>query len=231
MTITVQFTGICTHVTPPGHGKHRVHLVEARNGAYLNEKRIPPHIPKLIIDPKYITSPDQDVPGLERTEHAGTWILRGVSLELTETSGDAFHQDENCDIPHMSTEDHSIAVSSEVTLNEQVAAYFDFEHGVLKSTKVEEAIVGVVEVETSATPALHVKCFWSREDSYIQLKPDAKIDVVHVGTVHGDSDADFLLHYRVFDSVPEDAFVPKKTTSKNKAPGDISIGCSNSQYP
>jgi hypothetical protein len=230
MTITVQFTGICTHLQPPGHPTHRVHLVEARNGGWHNERKIPPHIPKLIIDPKYLKSPDQDIPGLERTDKAGTWILRGVYLDLEGTQGEPFRQDETCDIPHLKTDDPGIAISNEVTLNEMAAAYFDFEHGVLKSATVEEAIVGIIEVE-AASPSLHVKCFWSREESWIQLTDDAKIDIVHVGTVHGDSDHDFLLHYRVFDSVPGDAFEPEKAISKKKNPGDISIGCSNSQYP
>lgn len=233
MSITVRFTGICTHVTPPGLGKHRVTLVDAHNGAFIQDKKIPPHVAKLTIKPEYITGTRGDLDGLE-AEGESVWRLRGVFLELQGTTGEPFHTDEACDIPRLSAPDPEVSVSSEVTLGEQAACYFDFERGLMSSGKTpHRAIMSVIQVEPGPEPALYVRCFWNRKESWIQLAPNAVIDVEHVGTQHGDTDDDFLLHYRVFEAVPTDPFVPHETEkrSMNKNPNDISIGCSNSQYP
>ena len=132
---------------------------------------------------------------------------------------------EGDDVPQM---------SMEVVTKEQAACYFDLNGGKLSSWKTEHgAIMSRLEVETGDAPALHVKCFWNRTTSTIRLHPGAAIEISHVGTQDGESEKDFLFHYRVFDWVHPNAYVPPEARkhAMNKAPGNISIGCSNSQYP
>ena len=69
MSLTVHFTGICTHVPGTG-GMHRVVLVRADNGANINDAALPPHIPVLRIDPADIAGIDGSLDGLLQT-HAG----------------------------------------------------------------------------------------------------------------------------------------------------------------
>jgi hypothetical protein len=203
MSITVRFTGICTHVTREGQEGSSVVLVHA-------------------LDPT----------GVE-----GVWRLGGVRLNIEGAVGPSFHRDSSFeDVPKMKTEEFAAAqdVSYEVTVNEQAACYFDIEHGRMSSDETEHgAIRATLHVETTETPALRVTCFWNRESVLIHLRPGATIDVMHVGKFHGEeSDNDYLLHYRIFTTVPPDAWVPEhKKNRSNRSPGDISIGCSNSQYP
>lgn len=245
MSITVCFTGICTHVTRPGQSGCSVVLVNAENGGYINGKKIPPHIPTLSIEPADILRMEGGMRidgfphGLDPTGEEAVWRLGGVRLRLLGTSGEPFRRDSTFDndIPRLKSTQEAASipdVSAEVTLNEQAAAYFDVDdHGVMsRETTPHGALYGVWTVETNVTPALEVTCFWNRETMRIHLRPGATININHVGREHGDADSDYLLHYRVLSNVPPDAWVPKKEEGAQKRrPGDISIGCSNSQYP
>src|ERR1700759_3631992 len=86
MSVTVHFTGICTHISRLGTDaaptSHQVVLVRADNGAFINGKKIPPHIAKLVIDPADIIGIDGYPHGLEPTGEAGAWRLRGVQLAV-----------------------------------------------------------------------------------------------------------------------------------------------------
>ena len=242
MSITVKFTGICTHVNRPGQGGSSVVLVYAENGAYINEKKIPPHVPTLHIRSEDIVRTEGNMRddghphGLEPTDKEGVWRLCGVRLKLEGTVGPLFRQ-ELADIPKLSSEEDSAliqAVSFEVTAKEQASCYFDIEqHGRMTSDRTEHgAIYAILNVDTTETPALRVTCFWNREWALIHLRPGATIDVMHVGKYYGEeSDDDYLLHYRILTDIPSDAGVPEPKKTSNRLPGNISIGCSNSQYP
>jgi len=88
MSITIQFSGIVTHLTLQGAQPNtpksdRVVLVRADHGAFVHEKTpIPPHIPMLVIDPKYVAGIDGYPYGLETTGRPGAWRLCGVDLQL-----------------------------------------------------------------------------------------------------------------------------------------------------
>jgi hypothetical protein len=237
-TITVRFTGICTHVRFLGEGQnalHRVVLTRADHGAFLNGARIPPHIATLRIDPADIAGIDGYPYGLETLGPVGAWRLCGVTLSLEGGTG-TFTRDPNFDlVPRLETESKvKPELSSEVTEHGQAACYFDLSSGHLSAVEPAQkgdAINAVLQVETTETPGLRVTCFWNGESSLIRLRPDALIDVEHTGYPHSESDQDFLLHYRVLVSVPEDAKVPPESKSTANPHGDIRVGCSNSQYP
>jgi hypothetical protein len=236
MSLTVHFTGICTHVPGTG-GMHRVVLVRADNGAFINDAPLPPHIPMLRIKPSEIQGITGNLDGLQQVQ-AGAWRLCGVQLTLDgllvppqELSYDASFEK----IPHLSmpVEESVPALSTEVLNREQAACYVDLYGGRLSSEETEhKAIMGRLDVEMGADPQLKVKCFWNQKTSTIHLAPGATIHIEHIGIADTDSDKDFLFHYRVFDWVHPQAHVPPEPKSAmNLPPGSVSIGCSNSQYP
>ena len=235
MSITVDFTGICTHMLAMG-GFHRVVLVRADNGANLNEHPLPPHIPLLKIPLDQIAGFDGGLDGLEPVRN-GVWRLCGVQLTLDGVTEQTLTRlDSFADIPHLKTKDETPVppTSEEVVMKEQAACYFDLSAGKLSSTKTQYgAIMSRLEVESGDEPALQVKCFWNQKTSTIRLRPGAAFEISHIGTQDGESEKDFLYHYRVFETVHPNAYVPPEPHKRamSKAPGNISIGCSNSQYP
>jgi hypothetical protein len=235
MTIKVQFIGICTHHHELGPSpQHRVVLVRADNGAYLNGNCIAPHIPKLRIDPKHVDRIEGFPYGLEPMGEAGLWRIRGVLFELEGAVGSSVVRDPSfSDVPRLQTDSARPNASHEVIHREEAACYFDLTAGTIKTIDTgHDAIATEVTVETDADPALRVTCFWNRAVSRFRLKQDAVVTIEHTGYQLGDLDADFLLHFRILETVPADAKIPpEKKTQRNKVPGDISIGCSNSQYP
>lgn len=233
MPITVKFTGICTHLNQVGSPKHRVVLVRADNGANLNDAAIPPHIPKLHIDPDHIKSISGFPYGLDPLGPAGVWQIRGVEFRLDGVLGDRVERDLS-KVPHLACESQQQPASSEeVTDNGQAACYFELHAGKLISTQEKEGapINTELTVEAGDDPVLIATCFWNKKPAYFHLTPDAVIEIEHTGHQKGDTASDFLLHYRVFEKVPRDAKIPPGSGHRDGTPGDLSIGCSNSQYP
>ncbi len=232
MAITIRFVGICTHITARNDDTHRVVLVHADHGAHLNEACIPPHIPKLIIDPVYVRGIDGYPHGLEPLGPAGQWRIQGVSFTVGGAQGDPLARSDFAKIPLLKSKSRP-GPSSLVIDDEQAACYFDLDKGVIQA---KQAATGAWEteatVETNDEPELRMTCFWNRAASSIRLRPGASVTVEHTGYLHCDSDKDYLLHYRVLEHVPKDAELPpEEQRAATRPPGDISIFCSNSQYP
>src|SRR5437773_3977695 len=181
MTITVQFTGICTHHAKLGTPNHRVILVRADHGANLNGASIPPHIPKLRIKPKDIVSIDGYQYGLQSMGEPGLWQLCGVRLSLEGTTGNAVKRDPKFQdlIPHLEMPSEPIpTISNEVTAKEQAACYFDIDRGRVSAFREKHgAITSFLKVSTTAAPSLRVTCFWNQAESVIHLRDGAKIGV------------------------------------------------------
>jgi hypothetical protein len=235
MAITINFKGICTHLPPTGerNAAHRVVLVRADHGAYLKDSKIPPHIPKMHIDHSGIDRIEGARDGLVPIDDE-TWRLCGVHLTLEGTRG-GLQPDPAPKVPRLRMDsENPPPLSMEVVTMEQAACYFDLLDGMMTSEETEHgAIYAVVNVETSEAPILQVKCFWNRKITSIYLRPGATIDIEHMGAADGESEMDFLLHYRVFDRIDAKPFVPHEPKKKalGKGYGNISVGCSNSQYP
>jgi hypothetical protein len=235
MAITIRFVGICTHITARNDNTHRVVLVRADHGAHLKEDAaIPPHIPKLIIDPADVLGIDGYPHGLEPMGPAGQWRIQGVLFKVDGATGDSIvrHDSFKDNVPRLKSHSRP-GPSSEVIDGEQAACYFDLEKGVIHATQAPtQAWEAHAAVETNDEPALRLTCFWNRAVSRIRLRPGATVVLEHTGYAHGESDHDYLLHYRVLEHVPGDAEVPpERKRTVLGTPGDISIACSNSQYP
>ncbi|HJQ39148.1 MAG TPA: hypothetical protein VKB93_18575 [Thermoanaerobaculia bacterium] len=244
MSVQVQFTGICTHHRPFGSARHRVVLVHAEHGAYINEKYVvPPHIPKLIIGREHIDRIEGDLEGLKAIPGKdGEWQLCGVQLSLDGTVGPSRESVSTYDdIPRLGAyTDEAPGPSIDVLEKGQAACYFEIaDCGTISSERtkpVDGAYYAVWNAETEGTPRLRVSSFWNRqtEPSFIYLKDNASIHISHVGDKE-ESEFDFLLHFFVLKEIPKDARVPKEDKPARKKdpndPNDISMGCSNSQYP
>jgi len=236
MAITIRFAGICTHITARNDDTHRVVLVRADNGAYLLDRAsIPPHIPKLIIAPDDVLGIDGYPHGLEPMGPAGQWRIQGVAFAVEGAKGDPVRRELTFDkVPPLDSASRP-GPSSEVIDGGQAACYFDLHKGVIHGIERDSGAVeakAIVETDDDDVPALRVTCFWNRQVSRIRLKRGATVTIQHIGFPYQESDNDYLLHYRVLETVPQDAKVPhKKERSVNHAPGDISAACSNSQYP
>jgi hypothetical protein len=235
--ITVNFRGICTHVTVDA--QQRIVLVHAEDGAFINGAKIPPHRPLLKIDPRDIVGTDGPLYGLQATAQDGVWILRGAQLEILGGldlvyASDASFKDT---VPHLTALTHDAPLlSDDIVRNGNAACYFNVNGGKITATRQPRgAVTTQLTVDTNDKPALSVLCFWNRETHQIFLKPGATISIEHDGNQLGDTDQDFLLHYRVLTAIPKDAGVPKDPKVPPRLEGeiffDISAGCSNSQYP
>lgn len=230
--LTVNFTGICTHIT--SDTQHRVVLVHAEDGASINSAKIPPHVPLLRINPDDILNVDGWLYGLQPTPRDGMWIMRGVQLHLDGIVDAVYtHEPSYADVPRLkSLTPTAPLLSDDVVKNGQAACYFDITGGHLSASKTKHGAVStVLSVATTDKPALGVRCFWNDTSRSISLRPGASIHIEHTGVTLGDSDLDFLLHYRVLTSIPPNAAVPPSTKTQDRDPGDITSGCSNSQYP
>ena len=233
MAITIRFVGICTHITARNDNSHRVVLVRADNGANFYGAAIPPHIPKLRIDPADILGIDGYPHGLEPLGPDGQWLIRGVSFTVAGATGDPIARHESFNgIPPLKSSSRP-GPSSAVIDAEQAACYFDLEKGMIHAYQAPtDAWETEAIVETNGEPALRLTCFWNRSVSHIRLRKGATVVVEHTGYLHSESDNDYLLHYRVLERVPEDAEMPpRKKRPATGIPGDISAACSNSQYP
>jgi hypothetical protein len=239
-TIQVQFTGICTHVLS-GLGakpRHRVLLVRADNGAYVLHKgvhrRIPPHVPKLRIKPNDIAEPYGELPGLEELDY-GLWRMHGVGLELEGLTAEPCKTAYDPEVPRLRSASGALGQeNTNITVHEQAACYFDVYDGQFTSRKLEHgAIITELTAKLSGTPKLRITRFWDRETSTITLVPGATIHIEHAGSAAGDTEYDFLLHYLIFNSIPDDVDVPdeQKLSLRRENRNDLSAGCSNSQYP
>lgn len=236
-TITVEFTGICTHILGRlgPRPKHRIVFVRADHGANIHGHAIPPHVPTIYIAPTDITGIEGSLDGLKFLG-PGMWQLMGARLQLDGVADERYspHSSYDNDVPHLQSPGGKLEnVCHEVTEEERAAGYFDIYGGSLKATKTKhDAVSTELTAKISGEPKLLVTCFWNKETSAIALRPGATIHVQHTGTMRGDTAYDFLLHYLIFPSIPDDVDIPKEPkVAYSNNPNDISAGCSNSQFP
>jgi hypothetical protein len=250
--ITVYFVGICTFMQDiekqlPGV-RRRVVLVNAREPQVINGITIPPHIPTL-----RIAASDLEVNGVAATTENGCvlqWELNGCKLEIVDVEGGLQHDATfECCVPHLKvlTPDAD-GISVPVVLAgkpEQSSCYFDLTAGQLSAGLVAAgAAVSVLTVNTqSDSPVLRVQQFRTENIQEFRLRSGAQIALVNVGEegMAGDDQNDFLLHYKVVESIPANAAVPQQAAPCcNPVPDNyildglrlgVGPGCSNSSFP
>ncbi|MFL6247494.1 MAG: hypothetical protein ACJ74H_15810 [Thermoanaerobaculia bacterium] len=236
-TILVRFTGICTHLLREvgGETPYRVVLVRAEKETLINKHLIPPHIPRLRIDPKDIVEHDPELWGLEQLDD-GLWRMHGVHLKLDGIAAEKFTRHfDPFDIPHLrSPSDRLGNRKDDVVEHEHAACYFDIDAGRLTSHKPKKAVIAELTATVAGAPKLRITRFGDQKASTITLRPGATIDIEHTGSpTEGETEYDFLLHYLIFDFIPDDVYVPveEKLNLPPRDRNDLSAGCSNSQYP
>lgn len=239
MTTTIDFVGICTHLPMPPD--HRVVLVNGTSGLRVDgDVRVAGSQKKIAIPPHFATIEFKQGEFIVRkgTAFGGTTIELGKRYPLT---GVHVHQRENVDLPLLYSRSwsdmpkltrhaqaFSWSLSRDVTEYGRVSAYVEVRGGTFGTKTLPSGMVYAhLEIEDPAQIELvHI---WSGQPiGVIEPGKDAHIVIRNEpDTPAGESDLDFLLHYRIFDSLPFDISPPK---SKVGIPGPAA-GCSNSLYP
>lgn len=249
--ISVYFVGICTFMQDIEKEisgvRRRVVLVNARAPEVINQTTIPPHIPTL-----RIAASDLEVNGVPATTENGCvlqWELHGCKIEIADALGDLKHDETfECCIPQLKILTPSAdGISVPVVLAaepERSSCYFDLTAGQLSAGLLAGgAAVAVLKARTvSDTPILRIQKFRTEDVQEFRLRSGAQIALMNVGLegMAGDDPADFLLHYKVLENVPDNAAIPTASApccqplppSYIVSPQlGLSPGCSNASFP
>ncbi len=276
-TVCAYFLGICTHIDANGgYGQldieipldaldgipagqcRRTVLVDATQPSRLDGFNIDPHLPLLCIPAKYSAPPY--IPGMTLLI-PGLWQLNGVRLYVRKAAKALPASPEGTAIPSLGAQAAPDPLASLDTdlVNQGIgaAAFFDSFTGGLTGFTSESKIGAevMIQVETAGeTAELVVAPFNDLKNPVtIQLPADAPLIFSNTGIVFGafDTDEDFLLHYRVSQSIPANVDVTKFVPPPNPDPiphkeivdrflrflflafsgGSGGVGCSNSTYP
>jgi hypothetical protein len=255
-SVTVQFFGICTHVTTPSG--HRVILPKAGK-AQIEEHKVlcrlgvQPHVARL-----QILTDDVVAHGGEciRDAQYSTWTLDGATLRIKDASAPQRHSA----LPHDDAFPHLSAYWPDVTLlpegDRDWDCLFDFPNvtpipmRMAKGKEGEHATVGVVKVDTPEKEPIIVVQPLVGVEFTIQVRFGTQVTVYSYPDtpVVEDKNADFLLHFLSTTDVPDAPFPPaepwKECTTvidTKNLPAPLKAdqvrgaftgpGCSNSAYP
>jgi hypothetical protein len=104
-----------------------------------------------------------------------------------------------------------------------------------------EASAAILRIETAGAPRLSITPMDGGDAYEFEFTDGAVLELGNVVTgPEAHRDADFLLHYRAFETIPSDARTPTRTPSceglrplpLGRLPHyELGPGCSNSQYP
>lgn len=236
MTTTIDFLGICTHLPMPPD--HRVVLVNGTSGLRVDgDVRVDGTQKKITIPPHFATMEFKKGEFKVRPETAFGPIELGKRYSLT---GLHVHQRENVDFPLLYSRSwsdmpkltrhaqaFSWSLSRDVTEYGRVSAYVEVRGGTF-GTKTERTGMVYAQLEIEEPAQLELIHIWSGQ-SLCVIEPGKDAHIVirnEPETSAGETDLDFLLHYRIFDALPFEITPPKSTG----LPGP-SAGCSNSLYP
>lgn len=198
----------------------------AAEGTWINGEKIEPHDARL-----WLNRDDQRP-------------LAGVRLSLN-TESESVHYDDSfrtC-IPHASEFTSSLPSPSEQVVRntspDRVAAYFDAAGMFVGARDSNGASFAILTVTTNDPPVLTIKSFeYGSQPETIELEDGAILQIENLGrTERNDSDHDFLLHFKVGESIPTDARWPTnpRTCANIVEPpysrNTVGPGCSNSDYP
>ncbi|HET8774690.1 MAG TPA: hypothetical protein VFP80_12890 [Thermoanaerobaculia bacterium] len=225
--IKVCFVGVCTHISV--EGEHRVLLVDARKGDNIRGYSIDAHRPLL----RCPSMPE----GL---------TLDGMHITI-EGAGPALPDDdtfESC-VEHVSEYTTGALWIDDTVLrpagSPKLAASFAC-GGRYSGGVYNDAAVAVLEVDTEDRDAvLKITPFTGGAVLKLSLSDGEEVQIENLGSKDAkDRDFDFLLHYRIGTSIPEDAGWPEKrkvTLCKEIKiphpydPNTTGPGCANSTYP
>jgi hypothetical protein len=233
--VTVQFFGICMHVTLANADKsHRVILVNASSQRRINEHRllaehnVKPHFARLQLERGKFSGEVPDwFPVAAESQDAIAWALDGAVLSFDgafearpESSGSA-----SC-IPSLSayTNDRLVLRGHYGEAEQSVTACFVDLPPVTVTGRNWElgAAVGVVQLSFPGRPTITVTPFDHRTPAFqLDLEPGTAVTVSNypkVMTPVTEKDPDFLLHFLATSHVPAEATYPTSPTGCPNTP-------------
>ena len=244
--LTIYFGGICTHVvapyTPEGVA-HRVVLVNGVMQTMINGYLIASHVATLDFSADDLLSSTLRMP--EPISGRISWQVGGVHLTVANASGPlSYSPNWSTCIPSLThlTPNAGALSTQVVDAEDQLLAscYFDVNNGTFDAgvDSSQSAIAVLRCTVDDDSPVVSAESFvWG--NGTFTLRSGAAVHVTNLGSgATADGPNDFLLHYRVLESIPADARVPYTTggcsrlsvevVTKNV---DAGPGCSNSNYP
>lgn len=231
--VTVQFYGICTHVTL-NDGTHRVILPNAGRERIdqhhvLARQRVQPHVARLqILKTDLSSNTEWDAFRPDDQETVWTWTLDGVTLRINDAAdvqppavpdGGAFPSlNAYCCTPVELLPEY---LRNEARATSQLAAcFFDFPKvtPLARMTPDGEeqyrATVGVVAVETIERVEKPVISLRTSSGVEVLLTVEDKAEITvysypeRAGSQSADKDADFLLHFLSATQIPARSWFP-----------------------
>lgn len=233
--ITIDFLGICTHLPMPPD--HRVVLVNATSGAHVEEggtlpaMKIPPHFATIQFKSGAFTVERGSPFGGGPFDPNKRYPLTGLHVLQHEDVDRPLIYDRTWDqMPRLirHAQAHSWSLSRDVVDYGRVASYIEVRGGTFSTETTPRGMVhGVLEIEQGGR--LELKQIWNGESVGVIAPGDGAVIEIRnePETSNGETDDDFLLHYRIFDSLPFQ-MTPPKSVEGGSGPA---AGCSNSLYP
>jgi hypothetical protein len=255
--VTVQFFGICTHLTPeviprsqPADWYHRVVLVNASDPAAADPRHlsgVKPHRATLQLMRADLNGDPPAAPWFPIAFDDGNvieWKLDGVSISVGGALPAGEPRGVAACIPSLSDHMPIRPEAGRRSYQEDpalAACFFDFAPVVIEPRLFVDAVIGVAYV-FSDEPSLVVKRFGSDESITIHLSGIGEVSLANIpDDPHDDADVDFLLHYLALESFPETPWAPSEkftcaprleTRNVPRRLADLTTpGCSNSNYP
>jgi hypothetical protein len=237
--VVIKFLGLCIHVHksdfPQLPARHRV-IFLSNDAEHIQEHAIEPHHPELTF---LGTPPAIDLPCLE-SRGDGVFRLHGVRMRITNGLEPLALNETFDHVPHLTLPLGGVLPSPklDVILNgaAPAAAYFDVDHGAFFACQATPrgALGTTLVIDTGdELPKLELSCFGTQ---IIELGPKPRLYVTNVAANGQDDDSDYLLNYRILESIPPDPPPPSPNLEGLGmcAPDlDLDFGppCSNSNYP
>ncbi len=222
-SVTIHFEGICTQVKLPvniGSTLHRVVLVHAANGAFINGNQIPAHDAFLEVDQLDLLEPPVSGVSSLVPQPDGSWQMLGTRISVANAvAGGVTYYPSSFNVPSLTTLTPDFGpLSSSVVFGSAAACHFDVSSGTFTASQTPGlAFFTTLVVQTTGDfAALDVEDMIGRGTGQIRLRSGATVVVMNIGVKTGESDQDFLLHYLTAEHLPADAKVP---ISPELAPG------------
>lgn len=251
--VTVQFEGICTHITypyPPLGWPHRVVLPKSWGA-------LAEHYAQLVIPVNAVES-EADIHAfasgplkyLGVQENCYLIGLAGVALTIANPAPDSPYLLERtflCAVPRLSqvaqqwfgAPDYAVVEDGQI---EETWAYFNVAHGTFSAGIVHEGSVAAqLNCATAGAPVLDARKFGAAEgeSQRLTLRPGTIMALQYIANENQDTEGDFAIHYHV---VRPDLRPLTPLTPPSVPPCDIprlpclvlaaiGPGCSNSLFP
>ena len=225
--LSVFFVGVCAHLWEftSRETEHRVVVINAAQDQEINGRQIRAHHAWLRLS----VTERRPLPGVRIT------VLNPADPDVT------YDQSFFTCIPRVTTFAPNLPPLSRDVIGgrdpELASAYFDAAGRFFGRVDKNGASFALLEVVTDGDPVLRIEDFRGGRIEDLPLEDGARIQIENLGpgTV-GDRDHDFLLNFKIAQSIPSDAGWPTSPAScpPTETPFEhetVGPGCSNSNYP